>query len=992
MKKGKTKILPRILFVLGAVVLAVYVFLLDEMFAQVLCLVSALCVCALIQRWSVLDEKLEKILGCIGLVLPTVVIPPLSDMPLVSVLAVLMNRFCAWFLGQMGMEMTKEISTGDCLQIIYWIGFWCICGIYALRKWQRNREKVPELKNPDYTEQLGGFVQMMEDHLRLINRATNWNADTFTPIDAEVDATVHGTNKRRFGDLHRCIKAFMDEESVFLVLGDPGSGKSVAMRKLAMDMLKETEKSGIVPVYIDLKQWNRPWSVGSPPAQKDLLEFIQDSLRQIPTLSDIKFLDDYFLSMLNNGRWFFIFDSFDEMPCLLGREEDSGLIQVISDLLCDFLSRKNQRGGVIASRLFRGPRPDRENVVTLRLQPFSDLKINTMLKRYNIHSDSMEKKLFHTRNDLVSLCRNPFSLSLLIDYMKGNVSAELPQNQMRLYDSFLERRLSRCEEQLRENGFRVEHVISAASELALYLQNQPDKGLECTLSDLQNLNDGRDWSRLLPILKEIRLCRFGGSKGTVSFVHRRFQEFFVVKDILDRDQQLSQAEYESIGHNKGFRDALVLYCEVAPEEKARQIAQFCWEQVRSRIDTRSYIGNQGCVELVNTLCFMAEAFRTRLDLLQSFRTEFQTLLEEKLADQTDYYVQHAIVGCMVLMEQESMQRFALRVLELDNRYLSDLVMLNCRAITEKPSGLFETEFTAYFLSLRYNQFFRRFRNTDFTLSQLPHFRYIRNMHRLNMVAELSAMIYCALVVLYMPFIYVLQIGFYPTYASAFRRFLFSAEAALVTAYFLFRALGDPVGWIPCLLAMLSNAEYAYTGAARPVGLLAYLGIPVLIFQSIHMTKSIRCGFRQNHVSSNGALCFIGIVSLIGMEGANFAAERIRWLNYARGRIAPYSVLIGCVFCLGLAFKEPIRYQRDKRWLRKHPVAFEAISRADLAEHVKKLKSAKGVCQYLRLLQENRVKLKGEWPDGVRPWFNKDEVDQLLAALDGADMKDLSRRF
>ncbi len=45
------------------------------------------------------------------------------------------------------------------------------------------------------------------------------------------------------------------KERLFMVLGDPGSGKSVALRKLARDMAAEAEKTDKIPVYINLKEW-----------------------------------------------------------------------------------------------------------------------------------------------------------------------------------------------------------------------------------------------------------------------------------------------------------------------------------------------------------------------------------------------------------------------------------------------------------------------------------------------------------------------------------------------------------------------------------------------------------------------------------------------------------------------------------------------------------------------------------------------------------------
>ena len=82
----------------------------------------------------------------------------------------------------------------------------------------------------------------------------------------------------------------------------------------------------------------------------------------------------------------------------------------------------------------------------------------------------------------------------------------------------------------------------------------------------------------LDILKFARLGRVGsGDENQFSFVHRRFCEYFAVKKRMNDDVKI---KYDSIPEDSQWRDALVLYCEVAHRGHAQEIAEYCWKTIR----------------------------------------------------------------------------------------------------------------------------------------------------------------------------------------------------------------------------------------------------------------------------------------------------------------------------------------------------------------------------------------------------------------------------
>ena len=105
-----------------------------------------------------------------------------------------------------------------------------------------------EFPEKGYKQRLQSFCGVLLDDLNKIDRETNWSAEYFTPLDAEVEMQSGDKRLKKVTDLLSAIRS--DRQSrVFLVLGDPGSGKSVALRKLCRDLLAEVDKTGKVPLY-----------------------------------------------------------------------------------------------------------------------------------------------------------------------------------------------------------------------------------------------------------------------------------------------------------------------------------------------------------------------------------------------------------------------------------------------------------------------------------------------------------------------------------------------------------------------------------------------------------------------------------------------------------------------------------------------------------------------------------------------------------------------
>jgi hypothetical protein len=144
----------------------------------------------------------------------------------------------------------------------------------------------------DYRAKLEAFCNILNNHLISLDRESNWSPEYYTPLEADVEvrSRSHGATGRRVTDLLSALRSDKRSQG-FLVLGEPGAGKSVALRKLSLEMLREVPKTGRVPIYINLREWlprersgnggatNHRWTEDNKPSiKKDLYEFVVENV------------------------------------------------------------------------------------------------------------------------------------------------------------------------------------------------------------------------------------------------------------------------------------------------------------------------------------------------------------------------------------------------------------------------------------------------------------------------------------------------------------------------------------------------------------------------------------------------------------------------------------------------------------------------------------------------------------------------------------------
>ena len=398
-----------------------------------------------------------------------------------------------------------------------------------------------------FRKKLDSFCSALRHDLVTTDREANWSPDYYADLEAEVEvlAMAGSRERRHIVDLQEALRAHRDTRS-FLILGDPGAGKSVALRKLARDMLDEVGETGRVPIYVNLREWlprsgrrEGGWTPEDPPSLQQLEAFVIANVKARGDIFTEEFVNTYFRELWQHGRLFFLFDSFDEIPELLDVNEESWLLDALSDLLYRFIATNEGSRGALASRVFRRPTQAFLAQKVLEIRPLSEHRIELALKRFRAFTRQLRAELFRERGDLVPVARNPFLMALRGEWVTEH--RRLPQTQAQLYESYLHGRLAKCRPRIAQSGLTEQQVLEGATTIAQFVFDSPEYGLEAPVQVIGANLCVPSAPAIIDILSYARIARVThGENRSFAFVHRRFLEYLVTMVFLTRPDRLPE--------------------------------------------------------------------------------------------------------------------------------------------------------------------------------------------------------------------------------------------------------------------------------------------------------------------------------------------------------------------------------------------------------------------------------------------------------------------
>ncbi|HEV7486756.1 MAG TPA: NACHT domain-containing protein [Thermoanaerobaculia bacterium] len=393
------------------------------------------------------------------------------------------------------------------------------------------------------------FAEHIAADIRQIDLNADWSEERFSDLEAEVEAEgvrrrqifrfAQRSSLRRERSLSRALRR--SDSRLILLEGEPGAGKSVALRHLAHVMATSASNAhsmrSVIPLYINLKTIERPAGVN---VDVDLIRaHVLKTLNRANSRDVEEFLDDEFALGVEEGTWLFLFDSFDEIPDVLSATSADTSIREYGEAIAGFLTAMNRCRGVIASRYFRGP-----GVLgwpRFRILALGDDYRRRLIRRADLPKD-IERDLIG-RLELAGpefsvTSRNPMFLGLLCQHMRKE--KEFPANAHVVFEDYVETRLRRDEAKLlRRFGVGAVAVREAAEKAAFCMAYHPTLGLSPQRTALADAMTERGYAGDAPTmfdaLEFIKLARSEGEAidPTFTFAHRRFQEYFATSVVLD---------------------------------------------------------------------------------------------------------------------------------------------------------------------------------------------------------------------------------------------------------------------------------------------------------------------------------------------------------------------------------------------------------------------------------------------------------------------------
>lgn len=402
------------------------------------------------------------------------------------------------------------------------------------------------------------FCAVLEADLTNIAKAESWNDQYFTDLEAEVEteggyyvSPLHrllgkvSTGLRKEKSLIKAISS--SSERAIQLTGEPGAGKSVAIRHLASELAIRAKRSKskhvLIPLYVNLREI--AISDGVPVTADLIRDFILDNIRRGDS-DTAAYVKDNWSDYRDRGIWFFLFDSFDEIPAVLHAEKASPAIRDYAEAIRMFLEGMGECRGILASREYKGP--DSLPWKKFRILRLTSSKQQELVGNAFLPPALERTVLHHLASNGSTLANTPLFLTLLCRYVKEEKVA--PKNDFELLSMQIERLANRDHSYLfKTYNLTPLQLIEGAQRIARLFAEDATLGLSPTIDQVEAVLEkseipGGNIQRFVAAMVDSKIARADVANAApgdrrFAFSHRRYQEALFVRHLVSQPGYLS---------------------------------------------------------------------------------------------------------------------------------------------------------------------------------------------------------------------------------------------------------------------------------------------------------------------------------------------------------------------------------------------------------------------------------------------------------------------
>jgi NACHT domain len=421
---------------------------------------------------------------------------------------------------------------------------------------------------------LRALADVVERHLDSLDEGTGFDRRRFV----ELAVGIAPSGRRRRTSLDRALST--SSAQMLVLAGDSGAGKSVLLRELARQTCRRVQRKKRprrFAVYVDMA------SLPDRTAESITADVVRAHIKTL-TVGDSELtaaLDRQLRAPNDRPEWWFLFDSFDEMPVPSGGEA----AEVVTRQYLDAIRQVLSSGGPSFRAVIGTRDPSNLSLAgpVLTVAPLSPRQQREIGRNAELDPGNWPRVRHRLRHDpaLGPVAGNPLLLALLCDYLRDADLPEIPPTLHEIIGAAVEARLLSVSDSTASADVmrHAEHIARCLTS-GMALETTPWSRAPSAGTSGDDPVDEVGDEAALRLLVEARIGRVE-RPGRFAFTHRRFEEYFAASWLLrcwdrnDTDDLASDTRWREpvitalgIGSDRLRGDLIAAAARVLKEETA----------------------------------------------------------------------------------------------------------------------------------------------------------------------------------------------------------------------------------------------------------------------------------------------------------------------------------------------------------------------------------------------------------------------------------------